>query len=315
MKHLGISGGGTKIAGLFGAAETIIYEKGYQPEIISGISSGAILSLPLALGKREEIKKLVLNLELDTFFSRVPIKKTGGLKIVNAIRTLVQKKRSFGEQKNLEKQLALVVPRNEFEAYKLDNAKAHCIVGCVDFCTGKRFYINLKDVSYEHFLGFVNASASIPVFTPGIRMGVIKDFEGEVTTGNLLLYDGGVRDHSPSQKILSSEHPDFQVSETVTLFSRPENLNEILDPTFTPKNVLEILERHIEITNAEISKNDFTQEQQLINEKGIINHGTIYIPRVLKNTYDVDHNRLQKLYELSGGDNVTKYWKNEGLIT
>jgi len=111
MKHLGISGGGTKIAGLFGAAETIIYEKGYQPDIISGVSAGAILSLPLALGKREEIKNLVLNLKLNTFFSRVPIKENGSLKTFNALRTLVAKKIGFGEQLNLEKQLSKVVPR------------------------------------------------------------------------------------------------------------------------------------------------------------------------------------------------------------
>jgi len=160
----------------------------------------------------------------------------------------------------------------------------------------------------------VNASAAIPVFVPGIPMKSITDFEGEQTTGDFLLYDGGVRDHSPSQKILASKHPDFQVSETVTLFSRPEDLKEILDPTFTPKNVLEILERSIEIFNTEISKNDFVQEQQIINEKGIINHGTIYLPRVLTSTYDVDNGRLRELYEKSGGENVAKYWKTEGLI-
>ncbi|NNE78026.1 MAG: patatin-like phospholipase family protein, partial [Pricia sp.] len=62
MRHLGISGGGTKIAGLFGVAESIIYDRGYMPEVISGISAGAILALPLALGKREEIKTQVLNI-------------------------------------------------------------------------------------------------------------------------------------------------------------------------------------------------------------------------------------------------------------
>ncbi len=41
MKHLGISGGGIKISGLFGAAEAIIAEKQYQPDITSGISAGA----------------------------------------------------------------------------------------------------------------------------------------------------------------------------------------------------------------------------------------------------------------------------------
>ena len=77
MKHMGISGGGTKIAGLFGIAESIIYDRGYIPDVISGISAGAILALPLALGKRQEIKDQVLNLEMDDFFSTSPIKKNG----------------------------------------------------------------------------------------------------------------------------------------------------------------------------------------------------------------------------------------------
>jgi predicted acylesterase/phospholipase RssA len=48
MKHLEISGGGTKIAGLFSVCESIIKERGYKPDIISRISGGALLSVPLA---------------------------------------------------------------------------------------------------------------------------------------------------------------------------------------------------------------------------------------------------------------------------
>ncbi len=314
MKHLGISGGGTKIAGLFGVAESIIYDKAYQPDIISGISAGAILAVPLALGKRELIKEQVLNLEMNDFFETSPIKKNGKIKTWNAIWKIVFGKHYLGDQKNLEKTLAKAVSMEEFESYKTDDSKAICIVGSVDFYTGKRFYINLKTVSYENFLKFVNASASIPIFTPGIEMsGDIEDFEGD-SSGfpKALLFDGGVRDHSPTHKLLGSEFP---ITETTTIFSRPDKIEDILNPKdFVPRNLLSILERYVEITNAEVSKNDEHLEEDIIKQKGIIDHGTFYLPRIMQGVYDIDKARLLQLYEASKKLVNDDTWKNTNLI-
>lgn len=317
MRHLGISGGGTKIAGLFGVAESIIYDRGYLPEIISGISAGAILALPLALGKREEIKRQVLNISMDDFFEVAPIKENGKIKVLNAIWKIITGKHYLGDQKNLEKTLAKTVSRAEFEQYKKDSSKAICIVGSVDFHTGKRFYINLKTVSYENFLKFVNASASIPIFTPGIAMdSPVYDFEGEtVDFPKLLLFDGGVRDHSPTNKILESEKDGFQVTETTSIFSRPDDIRDVLNPkNFMPRNLLSILERFTEITNAEVSKNDEFQEKQTIREKGIIDHGTFYLPRIMQGVYDVDKERLRQLYEASKKLVNDDTWENTSAI-
>ena len=302
MKHLGISGGGTKIAGLFGVAESIIYDRGYQPDVISGISAGAVLSVPLALEKREQLKKLVLDFDLNTFFSVSPVKKNGKIKVWNAVKKIIAGKHYLGEQNNLETILSQVVTPEDFNNYKENDAFATCIVGTVDFYTGKRFYINLKTVDYDNFLKFVNASASIPIFTPGISFsGPIEDFEGNVSHFNkALLFDGGVRDHSPSHKILASMHKDFQVTETCTIFSRPDELTEIIDPKiFKGDNLLRILNRYVEITNAEVSKNDEWQEQKIIAEKGILDHGTFYLPRIMNSVYDVNKKRLKELYKRS----------------
>lgn len=313
MKHLGISGGGTKIAGLFGVVESIIYEKNYRPDIISGISAGALLSLPLALNKREEIRQLVLNPKSDTFFSVPPMNQKGEIRLWNAIGKLITGKHYLGVQDNLEKLLHQVVTREEFQQYQEDDNLAICLVGAVDFYTGKRFYINLKKVSYEDFPRFVNASASLPVYTPGVEFNkTITDFEGvESKYDKLLLYDGGVRDHSPSAKILASNHPDFAITETCTVFSRPEAITEILDPDdFVPKNILQILERYVDITTAEISKNDEFLEKQIIAEKGIIDHGTFYLPKIMKGVYDVDESRIRLLYEKSREVVSAQAWKN-----
>ncbi|HUS87442.1 MAG TPA: patatin-like phospholipase family protein [Bacteroidales bacterium] len=300
MKHLGISGGGTKIAGLFGACESIITLKNYKPDIISGISAGAILAVPLALGKMNEIRQLVLDFNLETFFDVPPVKPDGKLRACNAIGKIIGKKHYLGRQNNLEKVLSEVVTKEEFEKYRNDVSLAICIVGSVDFYTGKRFYIDLKTVSYDNFLLFVNASASIPVFTPGVSMNSdIQDFEGEKNLfDKVLLFDGGVRDHSPSYKILRSNK--YKITETCTIFSRPDKVTEIIDPgKFKPKNLLKILEQYIDITNAEISKNDEFQEKKVIKEKKIRDHGTIYLPKIMHGIYDVDKNRLRELYELS----------------
>jgi len=308
MKHLGISGGGTKIGGLFGAAETIIKEKNYQPDIISGISAGAILSVPLALGKFDAIKKMVLDFNLDTFFNVSPIKPSGKINTWNAIKKLLGGKHYLGEQYNLEKALSELVSNEDFEKYKKDKNFAICIVGTVDFYTGKRYYVNLKEVAYEHFLKFVNASASLPIFTPGIFVDFpFKDFEGNSPSFNkVLLFDGGVRDHSPTHKILSSNV--FKITETCTLFSRADKLSDMLDPkSFDPKNILKILEKYVDITNIEVSKNDEYQEHRDVKDKKIIDHGIYFLPRVMESVYDVDKPKLKKLYE-SARTTVSGSW-------
>jgi predicted acylesterase/phospholipase RssA len=177
MKHLGISGGGTKIAGLFGVCESIIKERGYKPDIISRISAGALLSVPLALGKLEEIKKLVLNLKFDTFFNDSSVKNNGKIRAFNAIKKIIMGKHYLGKQKNLEKTLSELVSKDEFEDYKNDTSLP--FVWLVRLIVVQNFfYINLKNVSYENFLKYVNASASLPIYTPGISFNnPIKDFE------------------------------------------------------------------------------------------------------------------------------------------
>lgn len=127
----------------------------------------------------------------------------------------------------------------------------------------------------------------------------IYDFEGKTEAyPKYLLFDGGVRDHSPSNKILASDHPGFQVTETTSIFSRPDDIREVIHPkNFSPKNLLSVLERYTEIANAEVSKNDEFQEKTTIAKKGIYDHGTFYLPRIMQGVYDVDKNRLRELYE------------------
>ncbi|MCG3165556.1 MAG: hypothetical protein POELPBGB_01324 [Bacteroidia bacterium] len=290
MNHLGISGGGTKIVGLFGAAEVLIVEKGYKPDVISGISAGAILSVPLALGKYDEIKDLVLNARLSDFFSEAPVSDTGGFK-AGAIWKIITGKPYLGKQLNLEKTLSKVVRKEEFEAYKKDSSKPTCIVGTVNFYDASRWYFDLKNdpaITYDLFLKIVNASASLPVFTNGIQIR----YNGK----DLYLYDGGVRDHCPTAYMLE-KHPDYgnKIKKSISIYSRPEEPSLPPD-SFKDNNVLDILSRYIDIANIEVSKNDEWQEIRLARENSI-SLWQIYMPSIMKTVYDTDKGRLRKLYE------------------
>ncbi|HEY9007122.1 MAG TPA: patatin-like phospholipase family protein [Ohtaekwangia sp.] len=287
-KHLGISGGGTKIAGLFGAAEVLLKEKGYKPDVISGISAGAILAVPLALGKFDKVKELVLNLTLDTFFSQKPVKENGSFTLGSIWRAITGKP-YLGRQGNLEKMVQSVVSESEFLDYQNDPGKAVCIVGAVDFITGGRKYINLKDkaVSYAEFPRLVNASSSIPIFTNGIQTSIGGDL--------VYLFDGGVRDHIATAFVLGESEFKDQFDESVSIFSRPEDF-KVLSEEFDDKNVISILSRYVDITNVEISKNDEFQIDDICQRKGI-RSTKLFLPRVMKSTYDTDHGRLKEIYD------------------
>ena len=57
-KILNLSGAGTKISGLAGACDYIFNVCGYRPTDISGISSGGILAVPIALRKWDILREL-----------------------------------------------------------------------------------------------------------------------------------------------------------------------------------------------------------------------------------------------------------------
>lgn len=301
-KHLGISGGGTKIAGLYGACEVIMKDKGFKPDIISGISAGAVLSVPLALGKFDAIKERVLDFDLKDFFSELPVKDSGKLTF-GAIWKAITGKPYLGRQGNLEKTLSEIVTKSEFETWKEDKDSPECWVGTVDFYSAERWYFNLKgdpDIDYGKFLKLVNASASIPIFTNAIQV--------RHENRDLYLYDGGVRDHCPTAYMM--EHPDYAntIAESVSVYSRPEHPSLAKDH-FSDKNVLKILGTYTDITNIEVSKNDERQEREIAAKQGI-KLWQLYMPAVMKSVYDTNPDRLRKLYMYAREEATTKYPDN-----
>ncbi len=285
MKHLGISGGGTKIAGLFGVTETLMIEKNLRPDVISGISAGAILALPLALGKFSEIRKLVLNFEITDFFSSPPVRENGQFTL-GALWKAITGKPYLGKQKNLEDKLRALISRDEFESYQKDPSKPVCIVGTVDFITGRRYFFNLKKITYEEFPKVVNASSSLPIFTAGIQV--------MVDNCKTYLFDGGVRDHIATMYVLEESEFKGKINESVSVFSRPQDF-KVLPEEFDDKNIISVLSRYVDITNVEVSKNDELQINSFCDAHRIKNT-MLFLPRVMKSVYDTDPERLKKIY-------------------
>ncbi len=291
MIHLGISGGGTKITGLYGAAEELIRYQGFRPDLISGISAGAILSLPLAMQKWDEIAAILNNLTTRDFFNKPAIRDNGKLRPAAIWRALTGK-HYLGQQRALSDRIREVIPPEEHARYQAGDFPI-CMVGAVDRITGGRLYFNLKEVSYDVMIKAVAASAAIPIFTEGIFM----DWQG----WKVHLYDGGIRDHCPTGWMLTDSPWANSITETVSLYSRPADYR-LKDKKVYPGSVLEVLEDYVDISNLEVSKMDELLEDLICRERGI-SQRKYFLPSVMLNVYDVNPVRLQQLYE-AGRDAV-----------
>lgn len=286
MKHLGISGGGTKITGLFGAAEALLLDQQYQPDLISGISAGAILSLPLAMEKWEETHAILDNLKTADFFNKPAFNDRGKLTI-GAIGRAISGKHYLGQQRALNDRIREVIAPEAFAQYQLNNSQPICLVGSVDRITGTRYYFNLKEVDYETMIKAIAASAAIPIFTEGIFL----EWEGKT----LHLYDGGIRDHCPTGWVLTDSPYAEQITETVSLYSRPQDY-VLKNKTRDPGGVLRVLQDYVDISNVEVSKMD-EQLEDLICKKRNIPQRKYFLPSIMESVYDTDPNRLQQLYQ------------------
>ena len=178
---LNISGGATKIPGLFGGAKAILEND--KPDLITGISSGAILAVPLALGLFADIEKVVLNLSMNDMFVVNPYTKNNKISITGLWRIL-RGKPSVGTSNIIHTLKKLITPEI-FDIYKYGEFP-DVEIGVVDFVTGEMLYYKIKDLNYTDYLSLTLASSSIPIIHAPVY---VKD---------KILYDGGVREHIAS---------------------------------------------------------------------------------------------------------------------
>lgn len=281
MRALSISGGSTKIAALAGAANTVCNKHQYNPDVITGISAGALLSVPLAMGMYSKIEELTTSFTLCDIFNIPPVNSKGDISFVGKFRAVVGKQ-SLGTQDALRKTLSKLVTQENFDEYK-HGPYAQCYIGAVEYKTGARKYYNIKECSYNEYLDVAMASSSIPVFVESV----------EIDRG--FWFDGGVRDHIGSAWLLEHEKA---ITKNVSIYSRPKDF-DITDKQWEPKNIVEVLTRTLEIMNMEISKNDQRNEDSLAVDNNIDNT-QIFMPHVLSTNlgYEVSPELLKRWYRL-----------------
>jgi len=301
MRHLGLSGGSTKIAGIAGAAYQLMEQERYAPDVISGVSAGAILTLPIVLGKFKQVESVVKNLKLSDIFDVSPVNEKGKIGWKSIWRVICGKT-SLGRQRNMIKTLKSIISEEDFINYKANYKYPIIYIGTVDFKTGSRVYFNLKDksINYEKYLQIILASASLPVFTESVHM----QCDGLDT----ILYDGGIRDSIPTSWVLEN-HPG--ITETVSVIARAQDY-KMRSIEWTDENVMNVLSRYVDITNIEISKSDEALED-LLCEKMNVKQTKVFLPIQLKSAYEIDHDKLAVMYNVGRASAADAMLKNKTL--
>jgi predicted acylesterase/phospholipase RssA len=160
-------------------------------------------------------------------------------------------------------------------------------ISAVDFYTGGRYIVNIKDnnITYDDYLKLVNASASIPLAVEPVK------YKG------MVLYDGGVRNHILSAWAFENIP---NVTETISVFSRPKDFSQTLSKDWREKNMITIFERYADISIIEISKRDEKEERLLIDSsERKIKSKQIFLPHIIKELFDTDSKKLRKLYNVA----------------
>lgn len=293
MKGLSLSGGSTKIAGIAGSALNICETHRYKPDYITGISAGAILALPLALGLYDEIRHIVQTLEPSDVFSVKPLSDSGA-PTFRASARLICGKQSLGKQENLIDTIKGIVTEERFNQYKNNSKTPRIFIGAVDMRTGSRQYFDIKKGSYSDYLKAVDASSAIPVFVESVEMNDVETYAGKQLKKSFFM-DGGMRDNIGSHWLMEN----YDITHHVSVYSRPQKFTLTESESWTPSNVPSMLTRSLEIVNAEKSKNDEFKENVLAKLKGVKTK-QVFLDIVEGINYNMNHEELQRWF--SEGD-------------
>jgi NTE family protein len=217
-----LSGGGARGAFQVGAEKFARQVKGYQWDIIAGVSVGAMNGAMLAMHRYTRLLELWDNISNEQVY-------TGGFNLLSLIKIIFGAK-SFYDNGPLQDLM-----QQEFKAGRIID-DLH--VGAVSLISGE--YVQFTRESLELSKAIL-ASASIPVVWPPVDISV--DYAAMV--------DGGVRNISPVGDVLELE-PD----EIVIINCGPEK------PSVMPKapsNVLSIGMRTLDIMQNEMFVNDMKE--------------------------------------------------------
>jgi NTE family protein len=165
MKALVISGGGSKGAYAGGVAEYLIATQKTRYDLLIGTSTGSLLLPHLALGKIDKLREIYTNVNPADIFNINPfiIKKKGNREYVairhwNVLWQLMRNKRTFGESKNLRKNMSRNFTIEEFLILK--NSDTEIIVTVSNLTKNEIEYKSIKDYDYNDFCDWMWISSN-----------------------------------------------------------------------------------------------------------------------------------------------------------
>jgi NTE family protein len=246
-KILVLSGGAVKGAFQAGAIRAV-FESGFVPDAIYGVSAGSMNAAFLIdhIGRQTKATG-----------QHDPVAAARGLcdfwrENINAPGTLARRRGTYelglsALRKNFEGLLDNAPLRELIEAnIEVDNLRASPVklkVGAVDIQDGGIVY---ADPSFDYFLDYIMASSAIPILMPVVKIG-----------GNpkMAFLDGGMRDVAPIKKAVRDG-----ATEIVCVACHPYQMQGY---PFHYGNLLALVDRAMDITVNEIVNNDIEWAQYL----------------------------------------------------
>lgn len=160
MRALVISGGGSKGAFAGGVAQYLLEVEKKEYDIFVGTSTGSLLIPHLANRNVEKIHNIYTNVTQRSIFSNNPfiVKKKEEREYVtinylNVIWQLIKRKRTFGESKNLRKNISRNFSEKDFELLKKN--KKEVIVTVSNLSKNRVEYKSINDFQYQDFCDWI----------------------------------------------------------------------------------------------------------------------------------------------------------------
>ena len=183
MRALVISGGGSKGAFAGGVAQFLIEEAKHEYDMFIGTSTGSLLVSHLALGKITKLKETFNNVNQKTIFNNSPffIRNKNNIDSVsmnhfNILKNFIRGRKTFGESKNLRKNLTKLITKSEFDELKKLQKKIYFTVS--NLSTNKVEFPDLYSNNYDDYLDWIWISCNFVPF-----MSLVKKNNYEYADG------------------------------------------------------------------------------------------------------------------------------------
>ncbi len=280
LKIISFSGAATKIAAHAAIGTRAMRDLNFKPDIMVGISSGALVMLPLVLGKYDLLKEMTTSLTLDDIFDFHPVNSKGKIRFFGYVRGLL--KGAFGSMNHTQRTIKRIISEDEFARFKHNPLSPVLYVGLTSITTGRFELVKLNDMSYQNMLETLVRSSTIPIYTDTRKSEATNEFYA----------DGGLRYHNAARLILKLYGGD--ISQCLSIFSRPQT-TESNDWGYNGKSIGRNVSKTFELLQNAISENDEEAELNLAASYNV-RLTQVFAPKILKGVYDVDSARLGQLY-------------------